>query len=61
MATNTSPTNVFTEHNNDAKVPPKRLERPKLIRLTNAEPFPPKQEPNNTNISPSTTKDHLKY
>ena len=61
MTTNTSSSNMFTEHNDDTKVLHPKLEKPKLVRLTNAEPIPPKNEPNPTNNSSSTTKDFLKY
>ena len=61
MDKNTSSSNVFTQNNNDTDDHLPVLKKPKLVRLTNADPIPPKRETNPDNGSSSTTQDPLKY
>lgn len=62
MDKSTSSSNVFTQNietstNNQDLLPTQRLKRPKLIRLTNEDPIPPKRETNPENGSSYTNQD----
>ncbi len=60
MDKSTSSSNVFTQNietstNNQDLLPTQRLKRPKLIRLTNEDPIPPKREKTNPDNGSSYT------